>query len=56
MKRAFDDLARKLMTANRRLSLITDDPFVVLDEEREALRRVVALTQEWALEDARRRQ
>lgn len=54
MSRPFDDLARRFMALDRSLRLITADEFAVLDEEREALRRVVALTQEWSLEDSRR--
>lgn len=55
MSSAFDHLSREVMAAARGLSLVTDDEFVVLDEERQAITRVVALVQEWSLSDRRPR-
>lgn len=55
MSGVFDHLAEEVMTATKTLGLVTADPAVVADEEREAIARVVALVQGWSIEDRRRR-
>ena len=54
MSGLFDDLTKAVMSATKSLGLVTADPAVVAEEEREAISRVLALVQGWSVDDRRR--